>query len=477
MTGPAVEEIVRVASPVTFMRRTVTHDLTLSGHDLSEGDRMILFYGAANRDPRVFDDPETFDVRRDPNPHVGFGGPGPHFCLGAHLARREVAVVFRQLLTRFPDIEVDRRPGAAPGPGHPAGRRHQAPAGDVHAHRRGSARPDVATPTAWDEQFVHQIPELLTSVARHDPYWRESYFFDIHDPAGEGDVVFFTMAHYPARQRMDSLQMGRVGGTQLIGLKDRPDDGDPHTTALPGVRIEVVEPWEQVRLWADPAECEIGLDLTFTARTLPYGLRRGTMRAGDDVVWDQSHILQSGRYTGTLHRGRHHARGRRLDGPARPLVGHPRPRSLPAVGLVPDPARRRLPRGVALGAPERAHASTPTAAGPAADRQRARSRWSTSTTTCAGSARTARRPTTASTARRSRVSAAPACSRSPTVARITVEAEGTFARPYEPFHRGGLNLMRCRTDDGRSGTAIYEVTGARHHHFFPATTVTGTLPS
>ena len=109
-TGPAVEEIVRVASPVTFMRRTVTHDLTLSGQELSEGDRMILFYGAANRDPRTFDDPETFDVRRDPNPHVGFGGPGPHFCLGAHLARREVAVAFRQMLTRFPDIEVTGDP-------------------------------------------------------------------------------------------------------------------------------------------------------------------------------------------------------------------------------------------------------------------------------------------------------------------------------------------------------------------------------
>ena len=66
----------------------------------------MLFYGAANRDPRQFDDPEAFDVRRDPNPHVGFGGPGPHFCLGAHLARRELSVVFRQLLTRLPDIEV-----------------------------------------------------------------------------------------------------------------------------------------------------------------------------------------------------------------------------------------------------------------------------------------------------------------------------------------------------------------------------------
>lgn len=102
----AVDEIVRAASPVVFMRRTLTRDLTLSGHDLREGDKMILFYGAANRDPRVFDDPERFDVRRDPNPHVGFGGPGPHFCLGAHLARRELSVVFRQLFDRLPDLEV-----------------------------------------------------------------------------------------------------------------------------------------------------------------------------------------------------------------------------------------------------------------------------------------------------------------------------------------------------------------------------------
>ena len=102
----AVDEVVRMASPVTFMRRTVTRDLTLSGHDFHEGDKLILFYGAANRDPLVFDDPERFDVRRDPNPHVGFGGPGPHFCLGAHLARRELSVIFRQLFTRLPDIEV-----------------------------------------------------------------------------------------------------------------------------------------------------------------------------------------------------------------------------------------------------------------------------------------------------------------------------------------------------------------------------------
>ena len=106
VTPTAVEEIVRAASPVTFMRRTVTGDVSVSGHDFHEGDKVVLFYGAANRDPRVFEDPEDFKVLRDPNPHVGFGGPGPHFCLGAHLARREVSVAFRQLFARLPDIEV-----------------------------------------------------------------------------------------------------------------------------------------------------------------------------------------------------------------------------------------------------------------------------------------------------------------------------------------------------------------------------------
>ncbi|HEY1738135.1 MAG TPA: cytochrome P450 [Acidimicrobiia bacterium] len=106
ITTTAVEEIVRVASPVTFMRRTATRATRVGDHDFAEGDKVVLLYGVANRDPRVFDDPERFDVRRDPNPHVGFGGPGPHFCLGAHLARREVAVAFRQLFTRLPDIEV-----------------------------------------------------------------------------------------------------------------------------------------------------------------------------------------------------------------------------------------------------------------------------------------------------------------------------------------------------------------------------------
>jgi cytochrome P450 len=105
ITPSAVDEIVRYASPVVFMRRTATEAVRISGQQFDEGDKFILFYGAANRDPRVFNHPEQFDVRRHPNPHVGFGGPGPHFCLGAHLARRELGIAFRQLFQRLPDIE------------------------------------------------------------------------------------------------------------------------------------------------------------------------------------------------------------------------------------------------------------------------------------------------------------------------------------------------------------------------------------
>ena len=106
VTTTAVEEIVRCAAPVTFMRRTATERVTVSGHEFDEGDKVVMFYGAANRDPRVFDDPDRFDVRRDPNPHVGFGGPGPHFCLGAHLAKLEVNVMFEELLPRLGSIEL-----------------------------------------------------------------------------------------------------------------------------------------------------------------------------------------------------------------------------------------------------------------------------------------------------------------------------------------------------------------------------------
>jgi len=110
VTPTAVEEVVRWASPVIWMRRSATRDTTLGGRPINEGDKLLLFYNSANRDARVFDEPFRFDVRRSPNEHVGFGGPGPHHCLGAHLARREMSVMWRQLFERLPDIEATGEP-------------------------------------------------------------------------------------------------------------------------------------------------------------------------------------------------------------------------------------------------------------------------------------------------------------------------------------------------------------------------------
>lgn len=108
----AVEEIVRLASPVTYMRRTATKDTLVRGKQIQEGDKVCMFYLAANRDEDVFEDSQKFDVLRNPNPHVGFGGPGAHFCLGAHLARREITVIFRELFSRLPDIKASGEPEA-----------------------------------------------------------------------------------------------------------------------------------------------------------------------------------------------------------------------------------------------------------------------------------------------------------------------------------------------------------------------------
>jgi cytochrome P450 len=104
--GTAVEEIVRWASPVMTFRRTSTRDLDLHGQHIRAGDWVILFYASANHDDRVFTNPDTFDVTRNPNPHVGFGGGGPHFCLGAMLARTQLRCILDQLVHRVPNLEV-----------------------------------------------------------------------------------------------------------------------------------------------------------------------------------------------------------------------------------------------------------------------------------------------------------------------------------------------------------------------------------
>lgn len=104
LSESAAEEVVRWVSPVNMFRRTATRDAEIGGQPVAEGDKVVVFYSSANRDEDVFADPEAFDIGRHPNPHLGFGGGGPHFCLGRHLAALELRVLFALLAERMPDI-------------------------------------------------------------------------------------------------------------------------------------------------------------------------------------------------------------------------------------------------------------------------------------------------------------------------------------------------------------------------------------
>jgi len=100
----AVDEVLRYGSPVMYFRRNATQDIDYEGHHIAAGDKVALWYISANRDEQVFEQPDTFDLLRHPNPHVTFGGGGPHSCLGLHLARMEMRVLFEELVARVPRI-------------------------------------------------------------------------------------------------------------------------------------------------------------------------------------------------------------------------------------------------------------------------------------------------------------------------------------------------------------------------------------
>jgi cytochrome P450 len=110
-----VEEFVRWATPVMTFRRTTTRPVELHGHLLDAGEKVVLFYTSGNRDESAFDEPGRFDITREPNRHLGFGGGGPHYCLGASLARTQLRSIFTELLTRLPDLEVGK-PELFPSP-------------------------------------------------------------------------------------------------------------------------------------------------------------------------------------------------------------------------------------------------------------------------------------------------------------------------------------------------------------------------
>jgi cytochrome P450 len=104
--GGAVEEFIRWASPVMTFRRTAAKDVEIGGQAIRAGEKVVMFYSSGNYDTDVFEHPERLDLSRNPNPHVGFGGGGVHFCLGANLARAQLRAIFGELLRQLPDIQA-----------------------------------------------------------------------------------------------------------------------------------------------------------------------------------------------------------------------------------------------------------------------------------------------------------------------------------------------------------------------------------
>lgn len=102
----AIEEFIRWTTPVMTFRRTATRDTELHGQQVREGDWVTMVYSSANRDERVFTNPNTFDITRNPNPHVAFGGGGPHYCMGAFMAKMQLESIFRELIFRAPNLRV-----------------------------------------------------------------------------------------------------------------------------------------------------------------------------------------------------------------------------------------------------------------------------------------------------------------------------------------------------------------------------------
>lgn len=324
--------------------------------------------------------------------------------------------------------------------------------------------------TALDEAFVHQIPEPLVHTASHHEHWRESYFFVAHPRTGAptDDVVITTLATYPQRQAMDSYQMGRQGGNHVFALHARDWAGDPHRTEAGPVGVDVVEPYRTVRVTVEEAPTVTNtLDLTFTARTEPYALRRGTMRWRDEVIWDQSHMFQSGTFNGTYTRNgetrvindwvgqRDHSWG---------IRDHARCPMWMWLALQFDDEMLGVWHWeYANGAPvytDGCAAPTFDAGGgaPVPLTGFTHDLWFTDGT---GSPADYGRDGLDAVGLAGSVTMRFANGRT-----VTVHGEGERAAPYGE-RGGGQYLLRITSDDGRKGVGIYEVTGAHHHRFFP----------
>jgi len=328
--------------------------------------------------------------------------------------------------------------------------------------------------TPMDELLVHQIPEPFPNVVTHHEHWRDSLFFVMHPRDHLGDAVILTLAAFPARKEVDALQLGRVGGALQYARHVRPFDGDPHTMAVGPVTIEIVEPFRKLHLRVeDVPAAPIAMDVTFTARTAAYGLRRGTMKAGHEIIWDQSHMVQSGEYTGWF---RHAGRTVSVDGwwgqrdHSWGIRDHARCPMWQWFAI-------QLPDGMIGGwhweYPNGARVFTDGCFAPAGGAEpvpvidyRHDLHWLDAD----GGRTSYGRDGENVHGLEGRLEFTLEGGR-----RIGVEGRGTWAARYGPYG-GGQNLLAVRTDDGREGIAIHEITGGYHHHFFPVPRAKGFPP-
>jgi hypothetical protein len=327
--------------------------------------------------------------------------------------------------------------------------------------------------TALDERFAHQIPEPFPNVLHFHPDWRESLFFIMHQREKPGDVLILTLAHFPSRQEIDSLQLGRVGTSPIMARHLRKVDGDQDDFRVGPITIDVVEPLKKIRLVAVASDATpVSFDISFTARTQPYQLRRGTMKAKYEIVWDQSHMFQSGTYNGSYtHNGktyevdnwwgqRDHSWGVRSH--ARCPLWMWMPIQLEE-GML-SVWHWEYPNGARVytdGCFAPADGSEPIPVIDfqhdlqwldAAGRPVSYEKFGDDVTGLGG--------TVVFTLQGGR--------------KISVEATGRWAQRYSQIANradnvlgGGLSEMQIRTSDGATGTAIFEITGQFHHKYFP----------
>ncbi len=319
--------------------------------------------------------------------------------------------------------------------------------------------------TPADEGFVHQIPEPLPNVVTHHEHWRESYFFVAHPTTGTGDVLIFPMAHYPARGVMDALLLGRIDGEFVYASQERDYGDDPHTTAVGPISVDIVKPYEEIRIRVDESpDLPFSCDITFSGRTRECGLRRGTMKAGHEIVWDQSHMIQSGAYSGSYT----------ANGETRSVAGWVGQRDH-SWGI--RNHRRcplwmwlaiQLPDGM-LGVwnweyPNGAPVYLDGCWAPEGDGEivgvthfHHELEWTDADNKPIDYGLEGK----GVRGLRGRVEITLEDGRT-----IAVTGEGEWAIPYGGLG-GGQHLLRVETDDGRRGCAIYELTGAHHHRYFP----------